>query len=834
MATYYLKNIISISAGRSGQHSLAADANHFVWAWGDNYYGQLGNGEHGSGTKKLTPVQVHGGEMETEFLEDINTVSAGENHSIALDSNGSVWTWGNNYYGKLGNNDPYNDSDTPVRVLSGEQGLYVYLKNIIAISAGWDHCIALEKYDPVDPNCNGRVYTWGRGGPGGSEPYYSPYGGRLGNGTTDDSYTPVKVKAGEQDPCNPNSYLRNIIAVSAGEGHSMALDIYGCVWTWGDNYYGQLGNGTNDPCSLTPVRVVGPDGIGYLENIVAISAGFWHCLAIDAYGTIWTWGLGEEGNLGQGYNDFNTPQFIPFVYNVTQQTFNFRIQGAIDDAVNGDIIRALPGSFYENIDFGNKTVTLRSADPNNLRVVANTIIDGGQSYYVISSYNNPNLVLAGFTITNGRWYGINCNSSSLQITNCIIKDNYYSGIYCYYTSTAIIKNNLIFNNGNYSGIYLDYPASAAVIRNNTICHNIGYGIELYSGSAPNISNCIFWGNNAGQLSGCNATYSCIQNWTGGGEGNINTDPCFVDDANDNYHLSPNSPCIDKGDPNLITDPNETDIDGDYRVIDGDANYTKVVDMGADEFYWSPADFDRNEIVNFLDYAVLASAWLTNNPNISLDNDNDVDIYDLDYLCDDWLWQLGMSRGISGDGGMAQGAGFTEPLSTPSSPQQPQPEPQPEEQSELQSQEEELVEELDEGGPIATVSLACDVNEPNEGDEVTVYVYSDSPLWLFLVDVNVIGDANITAAMSSADCNQYGWDPEWPVDPYIDEPSGFVEFGAVQLSEEGVGPGNVGYLKFIYHSGQVSLFISFGCGLDNYGEYTAFSTDVLLIGRDPNQ
>lgn len=75
----------------------------------------------------------------------------------------------------------------------------------------------------------------------------------------------------------------------------------------------------------------------------------------------------------------------------------------------------------------------------------------------------------------------------------------------------------------------------------------------------------------------NVTYSCIQ---GGyyGEGNIDSDPCFVDDANDNYHLSPNSPCIDKGDPDLITGPNETDIDGDYRVIDGDANYTKVVDM----------------------------------------------------------------------------------------------------------------------------------------------------------------------------------------------------------------------------------------------------------------
>jgi alpha-tubulin suppressor-like RCC1 family protein len=65
--------------------------------------------------------------------------------------------------------------------------------------------------------------------------------------------TPVKVLSGEQDPCDPNSFLKDIVAVSAGDCHSMALDKNGNVWTWGDNEYGQLGIHSADPCRLTPV-----------------------------------------------------------------------------------------------------------------------------------------------------------------------------------------------------------------------------------------------------------------------------------------------------------------------------------------------------------------------------------------------------------------------------------------------------------------------------------------------------------------------------------------------------------------------------------------------------
>jgi len=396
MGTTYLENISAVACGRSGAHSLAVENNDpcnpnlngCVYAWGRNIEGQLGNG--GVGDQQLTPVHTVGGEMGTPLLENIIAVSGGEDNSIALDANGSVWTWGLNDYGQLGNGSTGGDEDAPVQVKAGQQDPCdpnSYLCKIVAIDSGWDHLLALEKYDPCspsdpngDPNYGlGYVYAWGRNIHNGD---YSIYGGQLGDGTEDNNNMPVKVLSGEQDPCNPNSYLKYIAAVSAGDSHSMALDMFGNVWTWGDNKYGQLGNGTNDPC-FTPVKVVGPDlnhnrthepNEGFLENIVAVSAGYWHCIAIDSDGVVWTWGKHGVGSLGLGNaikaSDSNIPHNINVVYNLTQQTFHFGIQTAINDVNNsGDIIEAPEGTYFENIDFLTKSLTLKSTYPDNWDVV---------------------------------------------------------------------------------------------------------------------------------------------------------------------------------------------------------------------------------------------------------------------------------------------------------------------------------------------------------------------------------------------------------------------------------------------------------------------------------
>jgi len=246
----YLENIIAVSAGRSGEHSLALDKSNHVWSFGRNDYGQLGDGT--TTTPRTTPVAVHAGEQNPEnpsaALADIVQISAGEMTSIALEKidandpnyNGRVLTWGSNKWpieawypsgkGKLGNGDITADScDLPVLVLRGAQpGDSQYLERIIAVSAGWDHTMALEKLDPFEPNCLGRVFTFGNNGQGyGNKQNPYSVGGRLGNGTYNDANVPVIVLAGEQNPAEPTSPLKNIVAISAGEAHSMALDIDG-------------------------------------------------------------------------------------------------------------------------------------------------------------------------------------------------------------------------------------------------------------------------------------------------------------------------------------------------------------------------------------------------------------------------------------------------------------------------------------------------------------------------------------------------------------------------------------------------------------------------------
>jgi len=142
-----------------------------------------------------------------------------------------------------------------------------------------------------------------------------------------------------------------------------------------------------------------------------------------------------------------------------------------------------------------------------------------------------------------------------------------------------------------------------------------------------------------------------------------------------YHLKSESACIDSGDPDFNPDPNAKDIDGEPRVFDGDgdANGSEIVDIGADEYYWSPADFNSDGIVNFFDYALFASAWQTTpadqdyNDVYDLVDNNCIDSNDLARFCEDWLWQTAWAKAFPCDygqtmgRGMSQSMGFTEEI-----------------------------------------------------------------------------------------------------------------------------------------------------------------------------
>jgi len=200
-------------------------------------------------------------------------------NSFALKSDGTVWAWGFNYDGQLGDG-TQTHRWAPVKVS--------ILTDIISISSGAWHAIALRS--------DGTVWAWGDGDQG-----------QLGDGYSDGmgsfAYTPVQV-LGE----NGSGYLTDVVSISAFGWNSMALKSDGTVWTWGNNNWGQLGNG-NDAYGLsvvdgvedTPVQVLGENGLGYLTNIINITVGQGdHQLALTNKGIVWAWGRSLVGSLGDG------------------------------------------------------------------------------------------------------------------------------------------------------------------------------------------------------------------------------------------------------------------------------------------------------------------------------------------------------------------------------------------------------------------------------------------------------------------------------------------------------------------------------------------------------
>ncbi|NLT50021.1 MAG: T9SS type A sorting domain-containing protein [Ignavibacteria bacterium] len=262
------------SIGAGGFHTIITKADGTVYTWGSNYYGQLGNGTSGSGTNSNVPVAVDTSGVLSG--KTITAVAAGIYRSIALASDGTVYTWGWNNSGQLGNGNN-TASNVPIAVdisgvLSG--------KTIKAVASGEYHSIALAS--------DGTVYTWG-----------SNYYGQLGNGNNEDSNVPVAVDI--------SGVLsgKTIKAIAAGGYHTIALDSDGTVYSWGINY-GQLGNGNNIDSNV-PVAV---DTSGVLsgKTITAVAAGYFHSIALDSDGIVYTWGDNDYGQLGNGNNtDSNVP-----------------------------------------------------------------------------------------------------------------------------------------------------------------------------------------------------------------------------------------------------------------------------------------------------------------------------------------------------------------------------------------------------------------------------------------------------------------------------------------------------------------------------------------------
>jgi alpha-tubulin suppressor-like RCC1 family protein len=274
-----LSGVIAISAGQN--HTLALKSDGTVWAWGENDHGQLGNSAlEEADSFSNVPVQVS---IPLPASTTITAIAAGMEFSLAVDSTGAVWAWGRDDNGQLGLSSlNLTDQYIPVQIT-----LPATAGKITQVAAGVYHALAV--------GANGSVWAWG----GNSN-------GQLGvgtvNGITADSTSPVQVMG-----LSGATTLSGVSSVAAGAFYSLALMSNGTVAAWGQNAAGQLGNGSNTD-SAVPVQVSAPSG---MKGVTAISAGYSHSLALTSGGAIWAWGDDISGELGLGNGSTtgsNTPQ----------------------------------------------------------------------------------------------------------------------------------------------------------------------------------------------------------------------------------------------------------------------------------------------------------------------------------------------------------------------------------------------------------------------------------------------------------------------------------------------------------------------------------------------
>ena len=206
--------------------------------WGSNGFGQLGNGiPLPYGNASTTPVEV----VNLNGV-DLKAIAAGSNHSLALKDDGTAWAWGDNFFGQLGDG-TNTDSSTPVQVKDPTDPTG-YLTGLQEMAAGgsW-FSLALKNDGTVwSWGSNGSGQLGSGSTADGTENICEWIGqGSRGSSSCTDSSTPVQVK----DPTDPTGYLTGVKAIAA-DIHSLALKEDGTVWAWGSNQSGQLGNGTRD------------------------------------------------------------------------------------------------------------------------------------------------------------------------------------------------------------------------------------------------------------------------------------------------------------------------------------------------------------------------------------------------------------------------------------------------------------------------------------------------------------------------------------------------------------------------------------------------------------
>lgn len=226
-------------------HNIAIKSDGSLWAWGFNSNGELGNG---TANNSSIPIQIG-------TATNWQNVACGFNQSFGIKTDGTLWAWGKNEFGNLGDGSMTNK----------------YSPTQIGSATNWQSVSAYEAHT-LATKTDGTLWSWG----------YNAYG-QLGDGTIISKVIPTQIGT-----------ATNWQSVSAGGQHSIAIKTNGTLWSWGWNIPGQLGNGDNGISVYTPTQV------GVATNWQSVSCGYDNAIAIKLNGTLWSWGSNQYGKLGDG------------------------------------------------------------------------------------------------------------------------------------------------------------------------------------------------------------------------------------------------------------------------------------------------------------------------------------------------------------------------------------------------------------------------------------------------------------------------------------------------------------------------------------------------------
>ncbi|HEX8737519.1 MAG TPA: hypothetical protein VF721_19460 [Pyrinomonadaceae bacterium] len=345
-------------------HTLFLKADGSVHIAGVDVYGTLGNG--GTQGEALTPMPVAG---MTNALQ----VASNGYHSMVLKADGTVWAWGSNSYGQIGMG-----TFSPATCFCVNSPRQSLISNVIQIDASYVTSMALK--------ADGTVWTWGTDSGDGTNGYVSS--------------VPVQKGAANAD-------FNNIISISGGDSHGLALKSDGTVWAWGWNSRGQLGDGSSDNHRNRVERVSG------LSGVTQIAAGEEHSVALKPDGTVWVWGRNDRGQIGNGTMNSAGCLCVPLP---TQAN----ISDVVDIKAEGDFtlarkrdgtVWAWGSNFYGQTGSGG-TANSQSVPAQSMVGDGNALVGAGlnSSFSSIPSFTTPTGSLV-------RHYGENVNLYFFGVTN---------------------------------------------------------------------------------------------------------------------------------------------------------------------------------------------------------------------------------------------------------------------------------------------------------------------------------------------------------------------------------------------------------------------------------